>query len=241
MHEKWNERIEDEFGHPMGEIDSEIEEFLNLLRKTINPIDQLAVTACLEHFTSGFGYVFIGTPAGLELVKRCQEPQKSLWMWHAVEEIEHKKVAFDTYKAMEGGYLRRAITMLFVTPLFLYRIVELTLRFCKARGLGGVGTFVHLMKWLFWSPGLLTKFIPHWLLWFKPSYHPSEHDARDYPPMYKAMALLEHKKKDGVLVFGPHEHPPLSIEHLDDEDDKTLSVGKSMTQHIENAVVSAKL
>ena len=59
--------------------------------------------------------------------------------------------------------------------------------------------------------------------------------------MYKAMALLEHKKKDGVLVFGPHEHPSLSIKHLDDEDDNTLSGRKQMKQHIEHAVVSAKL
>ena len=41
-----------------------------------------------------------------------------LWMWHALEEIEHKGVAFDVYEAVGGGYLRRALAMLWVTVLF---------------------------------------------------------------------------------------------------------------------------
>jgi predicted metal-dependent hydrolase len=47
VHEKWNERIEDEFGHPMGAIDAEIEGVLGRVRRRLRPIDQLAVTACL--------------------------------------------------------------------------------------------------------------------------------------------------------------------------------------------------
>jgi len=39
-------------------------------------------------------------------------------MWHALEEIEHKGVAFDVYEAVGGGYLRRALAMLWVTVLF---------------------------------------------------------------------------------------------------------------------------
>lgn len=39
-------------------------------------------------------------------------------MWHALEEIEHKGVAFDVYEAVGGGYLRRAVAMVWVTILF---------------------------------------------------------------------------------------------------------------------------
>ena len=39
-------------------------------------------------------------------------------MWHALEEIEHKGVAFDVYEAVGGGYLRRALAMVWVTILF---------------------------------------------------------------------------------------------------------------------------
>ena len=31
-----------------------------------------------------------------------------LWLWHALEEAEHKAVAFDVYRAAGGGYVRRA-------------------------------------------------------------------------------------------------------------------------------------
>jgi predicted metal-dependent hydrolase len=240
VHEKWNERIEAEFGHPMDDIDAEIEEKLQGVRKGMSPINQLAVTACLEHFTAGLGHLLIGSPQGQELLTKFKEPQRSMWMWHAVEEIEHKKVAYDTYQAMNGGFIRRAIVMLFVSPIFLGRIVDLTLKFCRARGLGTMSSLWHLVKFLLWSPGILARFIPHWLLWFKPSYHPAEHDKTDHPAMYKCAALLDQSKEDGVLVFGPNERHALSIERVDDAD-AVPPKENLMKQHIQHAAVSAKL
>nr|WP_317622487.1 MULTISPECIES: metal-dependent hydrolase [unclassified Ketobacter] len=33
-----------------------------------------------------------------------------LWLWHALEENEHKAVAFDVYQQVSGNYLIRAGT-----------------------------------------------------------------------------------------------------------------------------------
>ena len=43
---------------------------------------------------------------------------RSLWLWHALEESEHKAVAFDVYKATGGGYLRRVAIMIAATIIF---------------------------------------------------------------------------------------------------------------------------
>lgn len=239
VHEKWNDRIEREFGHPMEDVDREIEEVLNRLRKGMSPINQLAVTACLEHFTAGLGHLLIGTPTGQGVLGQFKEPQRSMWKWHAVEEIEHKKVAFDTYQKMGGGFIRRAIMMLLVSPLFLGRVVAITMRFVAARKLPFWSSLFHLLKWTLFSPGILTRFFPHWLLWFKPSYHPSEHDNQDHPAMRKCAAELEDRAEDGVLVFRPETGPEkqgVVIERLDEEPD-----GNDLQQHIQHAHVSAKL
>ena len=37
---------------------------------------------------------------------------RALWVWHALEEVEHKSVAFDVYRAAGGGYIRRVALML---------------------------------------------------------------------------------------------------------------------------------
>jgi predicted metal-dependent hydrolase len=39
------------------------------------------------------------------------EEVKNLFLWHALEESEHKAVAFDVYKAIGGGERMRVLTM----------------------------------------------------------------------------------------------------------------------------------
>jgi predicted metal-dependent hydrolase len=107
-HEAWNERIQREHGHPMAAIDDMIAKSLKRMKRWMSPLNQLAFTVCLEHFTSGFGHLLLDSAAGKETLAQAAEPQRSLWVWHAVEELEHKCVAIDVYNAMGGGYLRRA-------------------------------------------------------------------------------------------------------------------------------------
>src|SRR3546814_2723588 len=58
------------------------------------PIMQLAATCALEHFTAILANAVLSDPA--HLVGADTEAQR-MWRWHAVEEIEHKAVASDTW------------------------------------------------------------------------------------------------------------------------------------------------
>src|SRR5262245_30908006 len=60
------------------------------------PIAQLAVTVALEHFTAILAHGLLKDPAHL---KGVPDEIARLWKYHAIEEIEHKSVAFDTYLA----------------------------------------------------------------------------------------------------------------------------------------------
>src|SRR3546814_4024214 len=55
---------------------------------------QLAATCALEHFTAILANAVLSDPA--HLVGADTEAQR-MWRWHAVEEIEHKAVAYDTW------------------------------------------------------------------------------------------------------------------------------------------------
>ena len=57
----------------------------------------LAYTAALEHYTATLAGMLLGDPSCREEIGH--DGVRYLLMWHALEEAEHKAVAFDVYKA----------------------------------------------------------------------------------------------------------------------------------------------
>lgn len=84
---------------------------------------QLATTCALEHLTAEFGKIILRKP----LPKNLDNTYGLVWYWHAIEEIEHKAVAFDVYQTITPvhwwGYLLRILTMFFITTLFFLPMV----------------------------------------------------------------------------------------------------------------------
>ena len=58
------------------------------------PLAQLAATMALEHFTAAFAHRLLADP---DLLKGASADLARLWRWHAIEEIEHKGVAYDVF------------------------------------------------------------------------------------------------------------------------------------------------
>ena len=80
---------------------------------------RLAIIAAIEHFTCVLGWWAISDSAGLD--KAHANPMMlDLLRWHGAEEVEHRAVAFDTYRAMDGGYARRMAAMAIVAPTILF-------------------------------------------------------------------------------------------------------------------------
>ncbi len=70
---------------------------LNFGRKRFNHGQQLAVTAALEHVTATLAQWTLENPQVTE--GDSTSPLREMLLWHAMEEIEHKAVAFDVYRA----------------------------------------------------------------------------------------------------------------------------------------------
>lgn len=76
---------------------------------------RVAATCALEHFTATMAeQLLIREDINMQMT----DPRMyKLWMWHAIEENEHKSVAYDVYQAIGGGYWLRTSTMLLTTIL----------------------------------------------------------------------------------------------------------------------------
>jgi predicted metal-dependent hydrolase len=145
------------------------------------PLAQLAITVALEHFTAIMARDLLEHPATLAVA--APEAQK-LWRWHALEEIEHKSVAFDTYLAATAklsGFTRWSIrvrTMFFVSLQFWWYNFQRMAGFFRQDGMNTVGTWLKVLRYLFLKPGILRRIIPAYLQFFAPGFHPWKHDER---------------------------------------------------------------
>jgi uncharacterized protein len=158
-------------------IDRRLRRFLGLVRKMQSPKSQLAATCALEHFTAMLAEALLKDHRMRDELDANIRP---LWLWHALEESEHKAVAFDVYKAAGGGYVRRVAIMLLTTVTFF-----------AAQGLAHarlMATRKILWKpwrWVrgatrFWIyPGYFTRLLPAYLAYFRPSFHPDDRDTHE--------------------------------------------------------------
>ncbi|ENU20891.1 hypothetical protein F994_00348 [Acinetobacter bohemicus ANC 3994] len=141
--------------------------------KNLHPKIQLAITCAFEHFTALLGGYILRHP---EVLATLDEDAAKLWIWHAIEEIEHRAVAFDVYQAVYGDDKIRRMIMRSVTTgfasLMLYSATRLFLQ-DKKKSLPKVGGNIfgfYLLGKMF------LQLAPEYLAYFKTDFHPSEID-----------------------------------------------------------------
>lgn len=154
---------------------------LNLTRRILHPIQRLAITICLEHFTAIMAETLM---ADAELLEGSDPEMAAMWRWHAMEETEHKAVAFDVYQTVMArrpfrAWLLRCIVMLSVTVNFIYQSWRNYFHFLRRDGrLTDLRGWGRLFKVMVISPGPLRRIILPWLAWFRPGFHPWQQDNR---------------------------------------------------------------
>lgn len=155
------------------------EEKLRRRKKGIDKLDllnRLAITCALEHYTAMLADAALRYP---EWLAGAEPQMRRLWSWHAVEELEHKSVAFDAYMAAGGGYWRRVhlyvhSSLIFAVDTFLQTVHNLRNdgQLFKARTWGNALRF-----WL-GRHGLLWHLARPTLAYLSPRFHPWQHDNR---------------------------------------------------------------
>lgn len=96
-----------------------------LFERIDSPLVDLAVTAALEHYTATLAEMILGNPEMREMFD--DDAVRELFTWHALEESEHKAVAFDVYRHVGGTERMRLIVMAAVHIDFLAELAVLSI------------------------------------------------------------------------------------------------------------------
>jgi uncharacterized protein len=107
------------FGIDVERERTRIQWAFDLVRQRLPYRIRLGMTVFMEHATAAAAHFAVQENG---LLRFFHPTMAQLWQWHAIEEIEHKSVAFDAFQQSGGGYVSRIISALLVVLLDVYLI-----------------------------------------------------------------------------------------------------------------------
>ena len=178
-HLAFNRRVT-EAGYDVSWLEARVEKRLAFLA-TKPPIVSLAATMALEHFTAILAHALLADPRHLA---GADPESAALWRWHAIEEIEHKGVAYDTWMHATRDWPRRlrwtvkSRVMLLVTRNFLVDRTRGILDLLAQDGIAGPRAWARLAWVALGKPGIARVIASAWAAYFLPGFHPWKRDDR---------------------------------------------------------------
>ncbi|MDO9004599.1 MAG: metal-dependent hydrolase [Aquabacterium sp.] len=182
VHRQDNERIRKQ-GIDTEALSAWVENFLtNRYRKWYSRSYTVAVTAALEHFTSIIAHSMFDQR---DLLKEADPRVRAMYAWHAIEEVEHKGVAYDVMvDVAKVGYFKRVLALVDATILFPATIFYIQRKMLIQDGF----TLAQRMKlmaggiwWLIKPNGLLAPMAKAYWTYYKVGFHPwQESEQRGY-------------------------------------------------------------
>jgi uncharacterized protein len=164
-------------------------------RKYMSQQQQLAATAGLEHITAILADAILRRP---DLVEKMHPSVRNLWVWHAIEETEHKAVAYDLYKDVSDNYLERQRTFLSGSAYLVGFTSYFTWQMLKRDGIHRQPLTLAKGLWKgFGYKGVISSVIPAWFSYLKPGFHPWEDDNSALIEKWRA-SLPQVKGKDAA-------------------------------------------
>jgi predicted metal-dependent hydrolase len=173
-HRNFNARLQ-ALGYPTARVDRLVRRGLAMNEKTRSPEVCLAVTAALEHYTATLAEVLLTDARAREMF--TSDEARELLVWHALEESEHKAVAFDVYQSVVGDQKLRARVMRETTFWFLFdSILQSTLSILADRQARRPKVLWANLKKLRQSPWLTREVRRRIRDYNRPDFHPDDYD-----------------------------------------------------------------
>lgn len=149
-----------------------------------SPRMQLAFTAFMEHFTTHLAEQWLTHEA---FTSESDPRAMELWQWHALEELEHKSVAFDVLDRVGATPLERRLALPIVLALLAPGIVlswfELVRSHPDARNLHA---HAKGLRAIFGDDGFLTPIFPKLSVFHRADFHPDKHDTRALEALWRS-------------------------------------------------------
>lgn len=173
VHDSFNEVMASQ-GVDVEEAAANLRGFIQIFQKYMPKKYQLAMTAAFEHFTATLGEAMLKDQA--DMFTDADPVMRALFLWHGVEEVEHKAVAFDVYqKVAGGGYLMRTSALVLATLMMHMVVVPVFWNMLKIDGVATKPlTLLRGLNKIYGSSGIFSGMLPEFLAWFRPGFHPWE-------------------------------------------------------------------
>jgi predicted metal-dependent hydrolase len=174
QHKKINNQF-DACGYNTGKIQKMMEEKLKERAEKWSWEKRLMRTVAAEHFTAVMAHYALTHPQNMDTVP---DSFRDLFMWHSIEEVEHKSVAFDVYQHCVGDMskLRRHYAH-FAFIEFPFNLIMIT-RFLL-KDMGHKSTWSErkgMWSFLFGKGGMISSVKRMYLDFLKKGFHPWQHD-----------------------------------------------------------------
>ncbi len=174
-HDKMNNMMREQ-GMPVDQFIQRLNYMMSYDLKNRSPEYNIAVTAAAEHLTALMAETFYGQK---DTLRNAHPFVRAMFAWHAIEEMEHRNVAFDVMKdvAKTPEWLRQ-YTLLITTFLMfgftIYR-ANVMLKHDGFSPLQRLQMNIRGLPWFFGKKGTLTRMGKQYRDWFKKDFHPSQH------------------------------------------------------------------
>jgi predicted metal-dependent hydrolase len=178
------------YGHDVASLDAKTNTVIQAARKIFAKVAKrlgitqemvdLTATTALEHFTATIASELLRNQHIQDLM--TDKTMATLWAWHAIEENEHKAVAYDVFEGVFGrgikayalrtGSLTLAMVILFITQsYFLVRLLNEDKQF-NLESLKDIYGYAYSP-----SKGIITGMGKEMLAYFRPGFHPNDLDT----------------------------------------------------------------
>jgi predicted metal-dependent hydrolase len=137
----------------------------------------LAATAAFEHLTAILARQLLVDASGW--AADMDPVMATLWRWHALEEAEHKAVAFDVMEAVQVPRWMRIVVMALSTPIFAVEVLDRMIYMLWRDGrLFDAGLWARGFRFLLGKGGFLRGSGPAYRAWYRADFHPDHFDDR---------------------------------------------------------------
>ena len=205
LHSKLHEELNDEF--LKADLPVKLFRFLahHVFEYGFNRLPQpmkLSLMAGIEHFTAVLAEYMMNHE---EIFFKSQdEKQRAIWMWHMLEESEHKDIAYDVFQNLSHNYFLRIAGFFpaLITILVLISTASLLVPFYrKPSNLVSLTYYKDMIR----SAGLIFGLkdgvygstVKHIFDYLRPDFHPNDHDTSAFLAYYKEKLL---NPVDGILT-----------------------------------------
>jgi predicted metal-dependent hydrolase len=175
-HQRYNEALCDARGYDLNKLEGKLTRRLVWAQKNLTPLQNLAITVAIEHFTAVLAELLLRSDS---VMNKADPAMRDLWRWHAAEEMEHKSVAFDVYRAVGGSEALRLSVMKRASFFIGFELMRAVFYILRKDN--------QLFNFSLWRKGLAGLFGKHgafkggWAPYqefYARGFHPWQHDTR---------------------------------------------------------------